>query len=135
MDIGKVRSMKFPPEINLVTGRFETASKAELIKQSIKIILSTQKGERQFRPSFGSNIKAYPFMEINRTEINIMEREIKASLLSMEPAIEDVALSTEYDKGKGIIMVTVHYHIIGEALDDVVTVPLDLSGDSDERDY
>lgn len=135
MDIGNNRGMKFPVEIDSVTGRFATSCPRELIRQSVEIILSTQKGERQFCPGFGSNIKAYPFMEISRTEINIMEREIKAALLSMEPGIEDAALSTEYDRGKGIVMVTVNYRIVGETMEDSVTVPLILSGDVDERDF
>ena len=56
------KGMKFPPQINKATGRFMTSSEKENIKESIYLILMTQKTERFMRPDFGSSIMQYTFM-------------------------------------------------------------------------
>lgn len=114
--------MKFPPEINPATGRFEMVSGKEMIKQSVMLILKTSKGERLFNPSFGSSLKEYSFMDINRTQLNILEREIRDCLLSQEPLLENIITNCSYDYGSGTLEVTIAYRINGE--EDTVTVPV-----------
>ena len=47
--------MKFPPQIDPATGRFVTASEEESVKESVYLILMTQRTERFLRPEFGSD--------------------------------------------------------------------------------
>ena len=48
--------MKFPPQINPATGRFVVSTNEESVKESIYLILMTQKSERFLRPEFGSDL-------------------------------------------------------------------------------
>ena len=47
----------FPLEIDETTGRFRMSSEEENIRESIKLILMTGKGERVMRPEFGCGLK------------------------------------------------------------------------------
>ena len=82
--------MKFPPQINPATGRFEVASKATSVKESVYIILMTQKSERWIRPEFGSSLMSYTFMDTSTTMLNLMAREIAGDLMRQEPRLADV---------------------------------------------
>lgn len=115
-------SMKFPAEINPATGRFETVSGKERIRQSVMIILKTGKGERWLNRELGSSLKSYAFMEMNRTELNIMERDIRSSLLSQEPALQEVSVNSRCDYNNGVLEVMVAYGT--KDFKDEVTVPL-----------
>lgn len=122
------RTMKFPPSVNPATGRFEEADRRELIRQSVYIILKTAKGERPFAPDFGSNLKEYIFTDINRTELNIMERDIRRSILAFEPDIEQVWVSSRYIEKENKAEITIRYTIRDMDMEDVVTVPLYIGG-------
>ena len=119
-DTGEI--MKFPVDINPATGRFETVSGKERIRQSVILILKTGKGERWLNPKLGSNLKSYAFMEMNRTELNIVERDIRSCLLSQEPDLKEISISSRCDYNNGILEVTVTYRT--EDSEDTVTVPL-----------
>ena len=51
----------FPLEIDETTGRFRMSSEEENIRESIKLILMTGKGERVMRPEFGCGLKQYTY--------------------------------------------------------------------------
>ena len=51
----------FPLEIDETTGRFRMSSEEENIKESIKLILMTGKGERVMRPEFGCGLKQFVY--------------------------------------------------------------------------
>ena len=67
--------MKFPPQINEATGRFMTSSAEQSVKESIYLILMTQRTERFARPGYGSNLMSYTFMDTNITALNMMRRD------------------------------------------------------------
>ncbi len=115
-------TMRFPIDINPATGRFETVSGRERVRQSVMLILKTEKGERWLNPGFGSRLKEYAFMEINRTELNMVERDIRSCLLKQEPMLTEVSVAAKCDYGSGILEVTVVYRT--KDLEDTVTVPL-----------
>ena len=85
--------MKFPPQINPATGRFVISSQAESVKESVYLILMTQKSERLVRPGFGSRIMSYTFMDTNLTALNMMIRELEDQILSQEPRIGNVDIN------------------------------------------
>ena len=65
--------LKFPPQVNKATGRFVLSSKEESVKESIYLILMTQKTERFMRPEYGSSILSYAFADTGETMIVMME--------------------------------------------------------------
>ena len=60
----------------------------EDIEESIKIILSTPKGERIMRPEFGSSIHEFVFAPNNATTAGLLAYHVRDALLRWEPRIE-----------------------------------------------
>lgn len=101
--------MKFPPSINPATGRFEVAAGYESIKESIYLILMTQKTERWIRPDFGSSLMSYTFMDTGTTMLNMMSREIAQDLMRQEPRISDVQINIDAASKPGALIIYIGY--------------------------
>lgn len=103
--------MKFPIQINPITGRFMESDGAANIRESVYLILMTQKGERMARPGFGSQIQGYPFQDFSSTRRHMMEREVRNTILSQEPRVEDVRVKIEWNQDKAQVLVYVDYTV------------------------
>lgn len=121
------RGMKFPPQINSATGRFVTVSELESVKESVYLILMTQKTERFLRPDFGSDLMAYTFMDVNLTNINIMCGNIRRELQRQEPRIRDVEVTADPNIQDGCLVVRVDYYVIGSNTRDNFVFPFYLN--------
>ena len=124
------QGMKFPPQINPATGRFVTVSEEESVKESIYLILMTQQTERPLRPSFGSNIMSYTFMDINIASLNMVARTIREQVMEQEPRISDVRVQMEQGKQRGVILFTVDYTVISTNNRDNFVFPFYLNATS-----
>lgn len=127
--------MKFPPTINPATGRFETVSGAQAIKESIYIILMTQKTERRPRPGFGSSLMTYTFMDTNVTLLSIMGREIESDIRMNEPRIRNLSVEVNPDLDKNCLIIDISYTIIEDNTRDNLVFPfyLDTVVEKDEE--
>lgn len=103
--------MKFPPQINPTTGRFTSVSGAESIKESVYLILMTQRSERFMRPEFGSNILGYVFSQTDATIMNLMADEIASDIMRSEPRIADVNVIMDEHSKPGCLFVNVEYTV------------------------
>jgi phage baseplate assembly protein W len=130
------RGMKFPPEINPATGRFVTASGAESVKQSIYLILMTQKTERFLRPEFGSNLMNYTFIDTGLTMLNIISREITKDIVSNEPRVDDVSVEIDSESKRGCLIINIQYRVRENNTVDNLVFPfyLDTSWSTDEEE-
>lgn len=101
---------KFPVKPDLTTGRIMLSSYEDDIRESIRIIIMTKKGERMMRPDFGCNIHKYMFDILDVTTIRQIELEIEESIRKWEHRIDDLEVqveeSTEYS---GILKINVSY--------------------------
>lgn len=94
------KGIKFPIQVDQMTGNIKMSSFEEDIKEAIQIILMTKKGERVMRPEFGCDIYKYVFAVMNYTNIQLMKAEMKSALLMWEPRITDVGVEILEDKGE-----------------------------------
>lgn len=117
------RGMKFPPQINPATGRFVVSSREESVKESIYLILMTQKTERFLRPEFGSDLLSYTFMDINLTSISILQRTITEQIMSQEPRVADVTIETDSITKPGCLILNIGYTIIESNIRDNLVFP------------
>ena len=101
--------MKFPPEIDKATGRFKTISGNASVKESLYLILMTQRSERFVRPDFGSDIMGYTFMDTGETMLSIFRRNIAQTIIEQEPRIADVDVDTEFVEKQGLVVVSINY--------------------------
>lgn len=131
------KGIKFPLQINQATGRFVMAEKEESVKESVYIILMTQKEERFTRPDFGSNILAYTFMDTSVTRINMMARELEETILEQEPRISEVDVSIDPQLDKGCLIINIVYTIAESNTQDNLVFPFYLyaqeEGEQDEE--
>lgn len=88
---------KFPIEVDEVTGRIKTSSYEEDIKESIRIIIGTSKGERVMDKDFGCNIKKFMFDNFSYTTALNMERSVVEALQEWEPRIIDIKVKVAQD--------------------------------------
>ena len=54
------------------------------MKESVYIILMTNRGERWLDPDFGSDIMRYTFMDTSLTMLNLMASDLRTLLLEQE---------------------------------------------------
>lgn len=88
----------FPIELDQTTGRIKTSSYEEDIKEAIRIIIKTRKGERVMEPTFGCGIQNYLFDVLDYTTMIQMEHEIEEALTLWEPRITNVQVHIESDQ-------------------------------------
>ncbi len=101
------KGWKFPVNSD-PNGKIRMSEYEEDIKEAIWIILTTSKGERLMRPTFGCGVHDYVFEHLSITTIKMMEDTVEEALILWEPRIKviNVQASTEkVDEGKIIISV------------------------------
>ncbi len=94
-----IKGWKFPVQLDEVTGKIKTVEDNENIKQSIKIILDTQKEERKIVPSFGSNIRSYMFEVVDPIFISDIKRSVSSSIEIWQEHIDDLNVSVKASNG------------------------------------
>ncbi len=126
--------MKFPPQIDKATGRFVTVSSNQTVKESIYLILMTQRTERIPRPDFGSEIMSYTFMDTSVTMLSILRRSLTQTILSQEPRISDLDISTEFHESQGMVLIRIEYTVSSTNTRDNLVFPFYLnSGETPEE--
>lgn len=106
------RGWAFPVALAPDTGRVESAAYEEDVRQSIRIILATSKGERVMRPDFGCGIHDLVFAAVSTQLIARIKREVNEALRTYEARID--VLSVEVDPARladGRLDVIIDYRI------------------------
>jgi phage baseplate assembly protein W len=93
------RGLAFPIVADGATGRIAMAEYEDDIAQSIRIILSTRKGERVMRPEFGSGLHAFLFENDGYTLRSRIADAVKDALELWEPRVTDVDVSVDFPNG------------------------------------
>lgn len=119
--------MKFPLQVNRATGRIVMSDGGQSVKESVYIILMTQKGERFTRRGFGSRLLSYTFMDTSVTRMNMMAREIEQTISEQEPRVMDVDVRVEPELDKGCLIVNVSYTVAQSHTKDSIVFPFYLN--------
>ncbi len=123
---GLEKGIKFPPQVNKATGKFELISGEECIRQSVYLILMTLKEERFLHPDFGSSLSTWVFMEENSSMKRFLSLQLERDIRRAEPRIQNVNVKIEPDTGKESLIVSVDYIIKETDSRDSLTVPFSL---------
>lgn len=89
----------FPLSVDPRTGRLETVSLEEDIRQAIGITLRTNEGERVMNPEFGSRIMDYVFESDTQSFSTLAAQEVQRALIRWEPRIDDVEVFVRVEPG------------------------------------
>ena len=96
-----------------VTNDVVTIRDEDAIKRSVKNIIFTILGEKPFEPNFGSVINESLFeLSTDLNEMRISD-EIKSSLLTYEPRIDNIIVSVSVYPDSNELNCTVQYDIVG----------------------
>jgi hypothetical protein len=129
------KGIKFPVQINPATGRFVMSDGLMSVKESVYLILMTQKQERWIHPEFGSRILSYTFMDTSGTRLNMMARELENTILSQEPRISGVDIEVDPQLDKGCLILHISYVVAENNTRDNLVFPFYLyaeeAGDAD----
>lgn len=104
-------AMSFPCRLESGLGRFRPLTEPEEIAQSVRLILSTRRGERPFRPKFGTQLDQYVFEGMDTTTCNLIRQEIVAALQAWEPRIRNIQVTFDRRPEEGQLMVLVSYEV------------------------
>ena len=100
---------KFPVQVDENTGRMATVSYEEDIREAIRIILMTRKGERLRNPDFGCGIHEYAFGTLDFTTVSAMKHEVERALVRWEPRIEEIEVKLDTEQGEGMVLIEIGY--------------------------
>ncbi len=95
-----------------LAGQTEMAAYEEDVRQSMRIILLTNPGERMMRPTFGAGLNDFLFEPINTTTMATIERRIEDSLVDWEPRIDVSSVSVKPDaKNAATLIIDIAYRV------------------------
>lgn len=100
---------QFPIAVDKNTGRMKTSAYEEDIKEAVRLILSTKKGERIRNPQFGCGIHEFAFETMDFATISAMKHEVESALVMWEPRIEEIDVKIETPQEEGIIVIEINY--------------------------
>ncbi len=104
------KGIKFPFQVDAVTGKIMMSDYEEDIKEAIKIILMTYRGERVMQPEFGSRIQNYMFEENDQAVLTMLKHDIIDALISWEPRIENLMIDVSVSgDDKNVALANISY--------------------------
>jgi len=84
----------------------------EDIKQSIRIILGTDQGERVMRPDFGAGLRSFIFGPISATSLQRIKTRVQDALTKWEPRIDVLPVKITFDSSDGTaLLIDITYRV------------------------
>ena len=87
------RGVKFPLQVDPRSGKLAMSEAEEDIREAIRIILHTIRGERVMRPEFGSNVMDYVFAPASSSMRESLSAHVRDTLAMQEPRIADIQVN------------------------------------------
>lgn len=116
---------KFPFGISSDHGRVEISSDSENIRQSVKIILLTEPGERRLHPEFGTKLHQFLFEKKDSQTEEMIRREVCHSLQMWEKRIHNIRVEIQMEpKNQGELSIAITYGIVYREEQDRVEITL-----------
>jgi len=105
------RGWKFPVAID-AAGRIALSEYEDDVREAIRIILMTARGERVMQPDFGAGLYDFVFASMSSTTLGRVQRAVEDALVKWEPRVEVTAVSVEPDGGEiGKLLINIDYRV------------------------
>ena len=122
------RGVAFPPHLDQ-TGQLAFSSAADNVRESIRLILLTEPGERVMLPDFGSKLPGFIFQPNTVTTRRLIEDEIGRALQQWEQRIQIAAVDVETDPSDPqAAIATINYTLVANHSPGQVAVTVQLQG-------
>jgi phage baseplate assembly protein W len=84
----------------------------EKVRQSIRLILGTRRGERALRPDFGAGLEELQFEPLSATTAALVRHRVEQALIAWEPRIDVSEVTvTLTDRATGRLDIEIGYRI------------------------
>lgn len=97
------RGISFPLHTT-ASGMLATVGQDQELREAMRLILGTAKGERPMRPEFGCGIHDLIFAPANSTTAGLVAQEVRRSLRRWEPRVEVEDVTIRYDEANTALM-------------------------------
>ena len=81
------RGWSYPVQPNAAANDVALVEYEEDVRQAVRIILETGRGERVMRPDFGAGLDDFLFEPINTTTLALIRHRVEEALIAWEPRI------------------------------------------------
>jgi uncharacterized protein len=105
------RGWAYPVALDPSTGSVAEAAYEEDVRQAIRIIVSTGKGERVMRPDFGCGIHEMVFTSIDSAALTRIKAAVTDALNQYEARIEFEVTIDPLEAAEGTLLVCIDYRI------------------------
>jgi phage baseplate assembly protein W len=92
-------------------GKIKLAEYEESVRQAIRIILGTAKGERAMRPDFGCGIYDLVFEINSASTAGKVAQTVRESLLLFEPRIDVREVQVEAQNNGEVLLISIDYEV------------------------
>jgi len=93
-------------------GDVEMSGDAVGVRESIRIILGTAKGERVMRPEFGCDVHDHVFATVTPATLSTIESDVTDALVRWEPRIDVESVeATQDDRNPNRVLIDIDYRI------------------------
>jgi phage baseplate assembly protein W len=94
------------------SGEARLVAGAELVRQSIRLVLGTRRGTRTMRPDFGAGLEDFLFEPVSTTTAALIRHRVETALVRWEPRIDVTEVLVDVaDRRTGRIEITIGYQI------------------------
>jgi phage baseplate assembly protein W len=116
----------FGANLEQIPGRRDLSRKVneQAVKESVKNLLMTDRGERLFQPDIGCDIRGSLFENIDANTILIIKENIKSTIRTYEPRAEvkDVRVNANTDRNE--VSVEIVFSVINSNRDSSLSINL-----------
>ena len=115
--INQTISSDFHRDLTVVPGKADLARKVneEAIKESIKNLVLTNKGERPFQPTLGCDVRRLLFENITPQTLIVIENTIKDTIDAYEPRCNLIAVDATSAIDTNDITITIVFSLINSS--------------------
>ena len=92
-------------------GEMAMTAYEEDVRQAVRIILGTSRGERVMRPDFGAGLRDLVFSPINTTTMALVRQRVEQALVEWEPRIDTVTVQVTAEPPLGKLRIDINYRL------------------------
>ena len=120
--------MSFPPRVG-ADGRLAWSSGEQNVRESIRVLLLTEPGERLMRETYGCGLRGFLFEPNTATTRELIRQRVAAAIARWEPraAVQEVTVVSD-EADPRTVAVSVRFRLVATGAADQVGLSLQLQG-------
>ena len=121
------RGWSFPVRPDPRAGAIDYESGPEKVRQSIRLILDTEPGERIMRPAFGCGLRRYISRPNTVATRALIRRDVELALATWEPRIKAGDISVDPGEDPALVLISIAYVHVRDGRRDNLVYPFYLA--------